>query len=171
MSWAPLLLPWLCLVTESGLFRGRRKKKRLLIAFLRLASTTCLASRENWRVKGLQILHLIPVLLGLKTGRRGWLPAGSLPRMSISCLMLAKMRVSWGWLEPSGESCPLLLCCSVPLVSYPQYSVFSHQWEAGRELGISRAFVLSEGFSAQQSFFCWLCLVSLSTKQNRESGC
>lgn len=74
------------------------------------------------------MLHLISILLRFKRGRRGRLPAeGSLSLMSLTYLALAKMRVSGGWLELRGESRPLLLCCSVPLASRPQYSVFSHQ--------------------------------------------
>lgn len=74
-------------ITERGLLRGRRKKGSSP------CPSACRQASLGWQPeklgewRGLQMLHLIAILLRLKRGRRGWLPAeGWSSLMSLSYL-------------------------------------------------------------------------------------
>lgn len=142
MNSAPLLLSLPCrngMVAERGLFREMRKRKGSPRPLGCWQASLVWQPEKSGELRGLQISHLISIPFRLKTGKRGWLPAqGWSLLMSLSYLVPAEM----SFMRVMGAQWRILPIAAVlqqGLASHPQYSVFSHQWEAGRELGSSGA--------------------------------
>lgn len=142
MNSAPLLLSLTtqeCHGSRKGFIQGNEKEKRLPTPFRLLASITRLTTRENGGVKGTSDFTPRSYSLQAWEGEERMAACRRLVACSVLQLYGSSKNEFHEMLGVQWRTLPIAAVLQWGLASHPQYLVFSHQWEAGRELGSSRA--------------------------------